>query len=187
MALLWPTLGQSKADGRVTVVTVCEVVDNPKLYADSPVAVVGGLESSGYLIDHYEFLFQGGCEHPVTSAGKVWPNKILIWPYSEEGFPKTPVDRPELRREIVFAKLSMLRKTTYVASTATPMRRTNGSSCTAESPVRRISGKRIAAKRRVAGDSMARRWRSWPSRTTSTASERMERRCLRRGEMGSDV
>lgn len=112
MALLWPTLGQSKADGRVTVVTVCEVVDNPKLYADSPVAVVGGLESSGYLIDHYEFLFQGGCEHPVTSEGKVWPNKILIWPYSEEGFPKAPIHRPELRLDIVRAKLSMVRKTT---------------------------------------------------------------------------
>lgn len=77
LALLWPTLGQSKTGRRVTVVTICEIIDNPKLYAGSPVAVVGSIESGGYLIDRYQFLVQDGCKHPVTAGGKIWPNTFL--------------------------------------------------------------------------------------------------------------
>jgi hypothetical protein len=108
------TVGQQRSNGQVKVLTVCEVLGDVTHYADTAVAVVGRMEPSVSLIDHYEFLSQDGCEHPVITHGHVWSGKIQIWAGWEAGMPKPPSDRPKLERSVVAPKLLIVRKTTKV-------------------------------------------------------------------------
>jgi len=55
--------GQQESHGTTEIVTVCEVLGDVSRYAGAAVAVVGRMERSVDLIDHYEFLSQGRCEH----------------------------------------------------------------------------------------------------------------------------
>jgi hypothetical protein len=111
-------VGQQRSNGQVSVLTVCEVLDNVTRYGDSAVAVVGRLERRVSLIDHYEFLSQDRCEHPLITHGHVWSDKIQIWAEWEAGMPKPPSDRPKLERSVVASKLSIARKTSKFTDTA---------------------------------------------------------------------
>ncbi|HUJ48577.1 MAG TPA: hypothetical protein VLW25_00200 [Bryobacteraceae bacterium] len=101
-----------KPRGNVQVVTVCDVLRDVSRYHNRAVAVVGRVERTVSLIDHYEFLSQDRCEHPVVTHGHTWPNKIQIWATGEEGMPKPPSDRPELKPSALALRLSAVRKTT---------------------------------------------------------------------------
>ena len=68
--------GQQTSGTRVQVLTVCEVLGNMDRYAGAAIVIVGRMESSVSLIDHYEFLSQDHCERPVMTHGHVWSNKI---------------------------------------------------------------------------------------------------------------
>ncbi len=115
-----PALGQAKPDHRVKVLTVCEVLGNVHRYSNAAVAVVGRMERSVSVIDHYEFLSQDHCEHPVITNGHTWENKMMIWASSEMGMPDPPSDKPDLDHSIVVAKLSTLRKTTKLGTHKEP-------------------------------------------------------------------
>ena len=52
--------GQTRSSAQVKVLTVCEVLGNVPLYADTAVAVVGRLERTVSLTDHSEFLCRTG-------------------------------------------------------------------------------------------------------------------------------
>ena len=108
-------VGQQRSKGQVRL-TVCEVLGNVTHYADTAVAVVGRMERSASLTDHYEFLSQDRCEHPVITHGHTWSDKIQVWAAWEAGMPKPPSDRPKLERSVVASKLSILRKTTKLGS-----------------------------------------------------------------------
>jgi hypothetical protein len=121
-------VGQQKADGLVRVLTVCEVLGDVTRYADTAVAVVGRMERSVSLIDHYEFLSQDRCEHPVITRGHVWPHKIQIWAAWEEGMPKPPIDRAKLERSVLAAKLLVVRTTTKLGVHQEPQFKADGRS-----------------------------------------------------------
>ncbi len=106
------TVGQQKSDGQVRVLTVCELLGDVTHNADTAVVVVGRMERSVSLTDHYEFLSQDRCEHPVITHGRVWSDKIQIWAAWEAEMPKPPSNRPKLKRSVVAAKLLIVRKTT---------------------------------------------------------------------------
>jgi hypothetical protein len=118
--------GQQKPNDGPALVTVCQVLGDANRYTDKAVAVVGRMERSVSLIDHYEFLSQDGCEHPVNSRGGMWAQKIQIWTNWEEGMPKPPSDRPRLGRAEIAAKLSAVRKTTKLGSHEEPRFRSDG-------------------------------------------------------------
>ena len=118
--------GQRNSSGQLQVLTVCEVLGDVNRYANTAVAVVGRMERSVSLIDHYEFLSQDRCEHPVVTHGHVWSDKIQIWVNWEEGMPKPPSDRPKLQRPVVAAKLSVVRKTTKLGSHEEPRFKEDG-------------------------------------------------------------
>lgn len=105
-------VAQQRSNGEVRVLTVCEVLGNVTRYADTAVAVVGRMERSVGLTDHYEFVSQDRCEHPVITHGHVWSDKIQIWAAWETGMPKPPSDRPKLEPSVVASKLLIVRKTT---------------------------------------------------------------------------
>jgi hypothetical protein len=113
-------VGQEKSDDRIQLRTVCEVLGDVNRFADTAVAVVGRMERSVSLIDHYEFLSQDRCEHPIITHGHVWSDKIQIWVKWEEGMPKPPSGRPKLQGAVVAAKLSVVRKTTQLGSHQEP-------------------------------------------------------------------
>jgi len=69
-------LGQHKASDQIKVITVCEAFGDLTRFSDAAVAVVGRLERSVSLTDHYEFLSQDQCQHPVVTHGHIWPGKI---------------------------------------------------------------------------------------------------------------
>ena len=121
-------VGQQKSDGQVRVLTVCEVLGDVTRYADTAVAVVGRMERSVNLIDHYEFLSQDRCEHPVITHGHVWPDKIEIWVAWEEWMPKPPIDRPKLERSVLAAKLLVVRTTTKLGVHQEPQFKADGRS-----------------------------------------------------------
>ncbi len=123
-------VGQPVPGAQVRVLTVCEVLGGLNRYADTAVAVVGRMERSVSLMDHYEFLSQDGCEHPVVTHGHVWSNKIQIWANWEEGLPRPPSDKPKLQRGIVAAKLSVVRNTTKLGSHTEPRFKMEGGSIT---------------------------------------------------------
>ena len=128
------SFGQQELHGQVKVLSVCEVLGNVNRYADTAVAVVGRMERSVGLIDHYEFLSQDRCENPVITHGHTWSNKIQIWMLSEEGMPKPPSDRPKLERAALAAKLSVVRKTTKLGSHEEPRLDVRGHPSTATVP-----------------------------------------------------
>ena len=113
-------VGQQKLNGPAKVLTVCEVLGDLKRYADTAVAVVGRMERSVSRVDHYEFLSQGRCEHPVITHGHVWANKFQVWTDWKGGGPMPPSDRPNLQGTVVAAKLSIVRKTTKLGSDEEP-------------------------------------------------------------------
>ncbi len=113
-------VAQQKSVDRMQVRTVCEVLGNVNRYADTAVAVVGRFERSVSIIDHYEFLSQDRCAHPVITHGHVWSDKIQIWVNWEEGMPKPPSGRPKLQDPVVAAKLSVVRRTTRLGSHQEP-------------------------------------------------------------------
>ncbi len=115
-----------KPNGQVQVLTVCEVLGEVNRYADTVVAVVGRMEQSVSLIDHYEYLSQDRCKHPVVTHGYTWSNKIQIWVDWEEGMPKPPGDRPKLEPAVVVAKLSAVRKSTRLGSYQEPRLHVDG-------------------------------------------------------------
>jgi hypothetical protein len=119
-------VGQQRSNGQVKVLTVCEVLGNMTRYANTAVAVVGRIEASVSLTDHYEFLSQDRCEHPVITHRHVWSDKIQIWAAWEAGMPKPPNDRPQLERSVVAPKLSIVRKTTTVDSHQEPQFKADG-------------------------------------------------------------
>ena len=120
--------GQSKNAHPTKPLTVCEVLGNPNQQGDTAIAVVGRMESSVGLEDHYEFLTQDHCEHPVTTGRHVWPNKIEIWDRWEEGMPKPPSDKPVLNHADLVAKLSAVRKSTTLGFHEEPQIETKGGS-----------------------------------------------------------
>jgi hypothetical protein len=121
-------LGQSKPASQAKVLTVCEVLGDVDKYADHPLAVVGRMERSVSLTDHYELLAEDRCEHPVTTEGHVWLNKVQIWAGWEKGMPKPPTDRPLLDRADVAIKVSIVRKTTQLGVHQEPRFKTEGRS-----------------------------------------------------------
>ncbi len=126
-ALAAVTPGQPVTPSQAKVLTVCEVLGDLNQYADSVVAVVGRMESSVGIEDHYEFLAQDRCEHPVKTWGHVWSNKIQIWADWEEGMPKPPSNRPALQRADVATKLAAVRRTTRLGSHEEPRIELKGS------------------------------------------------------------
>ena len=100
--------GQQNSNRHLQVLTVCEVLSDVSRYANTAVAIVGRMERSVSLIDHYEFLSQDRCEHPLVTHGHIWPDNIQIWVNWEEGMPKPPSDSPRLRGRVVVAKLSVV-------------------------------------------------------------------------------
>ena len=89
-------------------------------YHNRAVAVVGRVERTVSLIDHYEFLSQDRCEHPVVTHGHTWSNKIQIWAGWEEGMPKPPSDRPELKPSVLALRLSAVRRATELGTHQEP-------------------------------------------------------------------
>jgi hypothetical protein len=120
------TFGQQSSHGQVRVLTVCEVLGGVDDYADIAAAVAGRMERSVSLADHYEFLSQDRCEHPVYTHGHAWSNRIQIWTAWEEGMPKAPSDRPNLEPEVVAAKLAIIRKTTKLVLTTSRVSQQTG-------------------------------------------------------------
>jgi hypothetical protein len=120
------SFGQQNPDVQVKVLTVCEVLGDVNRFADTAVVVVGRMERSVSLIDHYEFLSQDGCGHPINAQGAPWSQKIEIWTTWEEGMPKPPSDRPKLNRAAIAAKLSVVRKATNLGSHEEPRFKSDG-------------------------------------------------------------
>jgi hypothetical protein len=112
--------GQQKPNDGPALVTVCQVLADVSRYTDRAVSVVGRMERSVSLIDHYEFLSQDGCEHPTNGLSGPWSQKIEIWTGWEEGMPKPPSDRPRLTRGAIAATLSLVRKGTKLGSHEEP-------------------------------------------------------------------
>jgi hypothetical protein len=107
--------------GRPQVMSVCEVLADFERIGDTPVVIVGRMESSVSLIDHYEYLSEDRCEHPVVTHGHTWKTKILIWTGSEEGMPKAPSDNPKLEPTQLAAKLSVVRRNTELGTHTEPV------------------------------------------------------------------
>ncbi len=98
---------------QLEVRAVCEVLRNGDKYVDAVLAIVGRMEASVSIIDHYEYLSQGECERPHAN---MWQDKIQILTEWEEGMPKPPSGKPKLQRQILAAKISEVRKTTRLGS-----------------------------------------------------------------------
>jgi len=113
---------------QVKVLTVCEVLGGVRRFAGTTVAVVGRMERSVSIEDHYEFLSQDRCKHPVITHGHVWPDKIQIWTTWEEGMPKPPSDRPKLKVPVVARKLSAVHATTDLGTHQEPRFKVEGHS-----------------------------------------------------------
>jgi hypothetical protein len=124
------TFGQRIPDSQVKVRTICEVLGDVRQYADAAVAVVGQLERSVSLIDHYEYLSQDRCGRPVVTSGHKRSNKIQTWTNWEEGMPQPPRDSPKLNQAVVAAKLSVVRRTTRLGFHQEPRFKTEGRSIT---------------------------------------------------------
>ena len=120
------TLGQEKPNDQIKVLTVCEVLGDASPHTEAVVAVVGRMERSVSLADHYEFISQDRCERPVTTHGHVWSNKIQIMTDWEAGMPKAPSEKPVLERSAIAAKLSTIRKTTKLGFHQEPQFKVDG-------------------------------------------------------------
>jgi hypothetical protein len=127
--------GQQKPNDGPALVTACQVISDVNRYTDKAIAVVGRIERSVSVIDHYEFLSQDGCKHPANSRGGMWSQKIQIWTDWEEGMPKPPSDRPRLGRAEIAAKLFAVRKTTNLGSHEEPRFKSDGNSVSSRTAV----------------------------------------------------
>jgi len=105
-------VGQRRSVGQVKVLTVCEALSDVTNYADKAVIVVGRMERSVSLIDHYEFLSQDQCDRHVVTHGHVWADRLQIWTAWETGMPKPPSDRAKIERSIIAAKLLIVQRAT---------------------------------------------------------------------------
>jgi hypothetical protein len=119
-------VGQQRSAGQVKVLTVCEALSDVTNYADSAVIVVGRMESSVSLIDHYEFLSQDQCDRHVVTHGHVWSDRLQIWTAWETGMPKPPSDRAKIERSIIAAKLLTVRKATKLGVHQKPQFKSDG-------------------------------------------------------------
>ena len=119
--------GQSKPGERVMPVTVCEVLANLMHYNGKTVAVVGRLDQVISMFDSRAFLAEDRCENPLATDGYVWPNKILIWRYWEEGLPKPPEDDPQIDHDALIQKLSIIRITTVLHAHKASLSKSYGS------------------------------------------------------------
>jgi len=133
--LVGTVVGLRASDNPVKMLTVCEVFADVDHYAGNAIAIIGRMESSVSLIDHYEFLSQDHCKRRIVAHGHVWPGKIQVWTFSmEEGMPKPPTDKPTLDRAVVAAKLATGRKTTKLGAHHEPSRDLRGRPSTALVP-----------------------------------------------------
>jgi hypothetical protein len=114
----------------VKPVTVCEVLGNPKAFSGRPVVIVGLLECDWSVIDHTCYLAEDRCDRPVTTEGYVWPNKILLAGYWEEGMPRPPTRKPKVDSAAVFQKIQFLRTTTTLGFHKEPRFKTEGDTIT---------------------------------------------------------
>ncbi|HTS50674.1 MAG TPA: hypothetical protein VMH05_22165 [Bryobacteraceae bacterium] len=119
---------EQESKRQVKVLTVCEVLGGMQRFAGTAVAVVGRMERSVSIEDHYEFLSQDRCERPVVTHGHIWPDKIQIWANREEGMPKPPSDRPKLKVPVVARKLTAVRATTDLGTHQEPRFKVEGHS-----------------------------------------------------------
>jgi hypothetical protein len=110
------------------VLTVCEVLGDVARYADRAVIVLGRIESSVGLIDHYEFLSEDQCEQPLITHGHLWSNKIQIWAGWDPGMPKPPRAKPQLEPPTLAAKLLIVRRTTKLGFHDEPYFKKDGNS-----------------------------------------------------------
>jgi hypothetical protein len=120
---MWPV----KRPRKIKPLTVCELLGNLKQYTNTDVAVVGRMDQAGGLIDHYEYLVQHHCKHPIVTEGHVWPSKILIWSQSQDGMPKAPSDQPELDHKVFMEKFAALHRNTKLGSHKEPRFKKEGS------------------------------------------------------------
>jgi hypothetical protein len=120
--------GQPRANVRARVLTVCEVLADIDSYANHAVAIVGRMERSVSLIDHYEFLSQDRCDHPVITHGHAWSDRIQIWTGWETGMPTPPSDVLKLEQSALAAKLRVVRQTTSLGSHLEPQFKSDGHS-----------------------------------------------------------
>jgi hypothetical protein len=119
---------QQKTHAQVKVLTVCEVLADVKRYANSAVIVVGRMERSVDLTDHYEFLSEDQCEHPVITHQHVWSNKIQVWTSSDKGMPKPLHAKLQLEQSTLAAKLLAVQRTTKLGTHEEPYFKKNGNS-----------------------------------------------------------
>ncbi len=105
---------------------VCEVLADPNLYNGKEVAVVGRMEHSVSITDHYEFLSQDRCRYRLTKNHHNWADSIQIWVGEEEGMPKAPSDMPKFDQAMLREKLAFIRRTTKLGSHKAPGFKTQG-------------------------------------------------------------
>lgn len=120
--------GQQKSPPRSEVLTVCEVLADVAGYADRPLIVVGRMEMTVGIIDHYEFLSEDQCDAPAVTHGHVWSTKIQIWAGRAQGMPKPPRTKPRLEASDLAAKLLIVRQTTALGFHDEPYFKKNGNS-----------------------------------------------------------
>src|ERR1035438_7566607 len=82
--------GQPAPDQPVKPVTVCEVLGDLPKYSGKDFAILGRLDCGWRQLYHTCFLAEDECKRPITTEGYVWPTKILIVVYWEEGMPMPP-------------------------------------------------------------------------------------------------
>jgi len=93
-----------------------------------PLSVVGRMESSVGLIDHYEFLSEDQCGQPLITHGHLWSNKIQIWPGWDPGMPKPPRAKLQLEPPALAAKLLIVRGTRKLGFHDEPFFKKDGNS-----------------------------------------------------------
>ena len=113
---------------KTKILTVCEALVDVNRYADMAVIVVGRLERSVSLVDHYEFLSQDSCGPVVAARGHPWARKIQLVTSWEKGMPKPPRDTMELDYSAVGTKLAEVRRTTELGTHEEPFFKTEGHS-----------------------------------------------------------
>ena len=114
LAVLAASAGaQTGLRGSPKILSVCEVLGAYRRYAGNAVAIVGRLESSVSLTDHYEYLSQDGCRRAIVTHGHKWSNEIQLWGW-DEGMPRPPREHAKFDPTALAAKLALVRRTTML-------------------------------------------------------------------------
>jgi hypothetical protein len=92
--------------------TVCEALASREQFTGKQVAIVGRIECESDREDHVCLLAEDLCEHPITTDGYAWPNRVLVVDYWENGLPRPSSVRPEIDQDALKRKLSLVRKRT---------------------------------------------------------------------------